>query len=129
MKTIYLCGGINGLSDSECKDWRERVKSVLGDKYRILDPMRRDYRGKEESHMHEIVTLDKEDIDASDIVIANATRPSWGTAMEILYAFERGKSVASVVESKTISPWLKFHSSAGLFDSLDTVIRDLKGMA
>ena len=26
MKTVYLCGPINGCTDSECRDWREYVK-------------------------------------------------------------------------------------------------------
>ena len=27
--TVYLCGGINGLSDAECSDWREAAKAAL----------------------------------------------------------------------------------------------------
>ena len=46
MKTIYLCGGINKLSDSEATDWRQAAKDVLGRKYLFLDPMSRDYRGR-----------------------------------------------------------------------------------
>jgi hypothetical protein len=49
MSTIYLCGGINKLSDSEAKDWREAAKSELSGTYKLLDPMRRDYRGQKAS--------------------------------------------------------------------------------
>jgi hypothetical protein len=47
MKTIYLCGGINKLSDSEATDWREAAKARLSGRYTFLDPMRRDYRVRE----------------------------------------------------------------------------------
>lgn len=76
----YLCGGINGLSDEDCKNWREDAKAKLVTEH--LDPMRRDYRGKEDESFHEIVLGDLDDIVKSDFVLVNATRPSWGTAPE-----------------------------------------------
>jgi nucleoside 2-deoxyribosyltransferase len=114
----YLCGGINGLSDAECKDWREAVKLRLPD---TLDPMRRDYRGKEAESVNEIVRGDLEDIHASDVVLAMCAKPSWGTAMEIFYAHSIGKPVFAVVpDVAKASPWLAFH--AQLFASLDEAI-------
>lgn len=95
--TVYLCGGINGLSDSACKDWRETAKAALAD-YRILDPMRRDYRGREDESVTEIIGGDKDDIDQSGVLLVNATRPSWGTAMEIMYAFPQGKRIVAFLE-------------------------------
>ena len=80
---VYLCGGINGLSDAACKDWREHAKSRLPD---TLDPMRRDYRGVEAMHVDDIVQGDLDDIYESAAVLANCVRPSWGTAMEIRVA-------------------------------------------
>jgi hypothetical protein len=41
---VYLCGPINGCTDSECIDWRAAAKKRLSD---TIDPMRRDYRGRE----------------------------------------------------------------------------------
>lgn len=79
MKT-YLCGGINGLSDADCRDWREVAKSLLTTE--TLDPMRRDYRGKEDESVQEIVLGDYHDIWQSAFILVNATKPSWGTAME-----------------------------------------------
>jgi len=38
-QTIYLAGRITGLSYEEATLWRKEVAFVLGDKYRILDPM------------------------------------------------------------------------------------------
>jgi nucleoside 2-deoxyribosyltransferase len=107
---VYLCGGINGLSDAECRDWREVAKeSLTAD---TLDPMRRDYRGKEDESVHEIVRGDLVDIRNSDWVLVNATRPSWGTAMEIVYAYEMRKPVIAFVGDSRVSPWLRYHCGA-----------------
>lgn len=111
MKTIYLCGPINGCTDEECKDWREMVKAQWSGA--TLDPMRRDYRGKEDESVNEIVELDKIDVMNSDVILVNYDKPSVGTSMEILYAFERGKLVVVVAaEGARISPWLRYHSHA-----------------
>lgn len=105
---VYLCGPINGCTDSECKDWREFVKSWG---IPTVDPMERDYRGKEDECFAEIVELDKRDIDMCDVVLVNYDKPSVGTSMEILYAWERGKRVIVVRNPQTkISPWLKYHA-------------------
>lgn len=110
MTKIYLCGPINGCTDEECKDWRELVKTKWPD---TIDPMRRDYRGKEHESVKQIVELDKIDIMNCDVVLVNYDKPSVGTSMEILYAFERGKFVVIVADYSTrISPWLQYHSHA-----------------
>jgi nucleoside 2-deoxyribosyltransferase len=109
VKTIYLCGPINGCTDAECKDWREFVKA--GWEGPALDPMRRDYRGKEDESVREIVEFDKIDVMNSDAILVNFDKPSVGTSMEILYAFERGKLVVVVASPEArISPWMRYHS-------------------
>ena len=111
--TTYLCGGINGLSDAECRDWREVAKSLLTTD--TLDPMRRDYRGREAESVREIVMWDLEDIKASEFVLANATRPSWGTAMEIVYAKTLGapgRCVVAFTGDGPVSPWLRYHCTS-----------------
>lgn len=105
--TTYLCGGINGLSDADCRDWREVAKTQLVGA--TLDPMRRDYRGKEDDSVREIVEGDIADIRASDVVLVNATRASWGTAMEVFFAHSIGKRVVAWVGDARISPWLRYH--------------------
>jgi nucleoside 2-deoxyribosyltransferase len=105
---VYLCGGINGLSDADCKDWRERAKELLAG-HETLDPMRRDYRGIEGDHVWEIVNGDCCDIRESDIVLAMCERPSWGTAMEIRFAYEHGIPVIGVCTAAKPSPWLVYH--------------------
>jgi nucleoside 2-deoxyribosyltransferase len=111
-RLIYLAGPINGCTDEECKDWREDAKKYFGED-NTLDPMRRDYRGRETEFTAEIVEGDKADIDASTILLVNHPRPSTGTDMEIFYAWERKKKVIVVVpptSNTKISPWLDYHS-------------------
>lgn len=121
--TTYLCGGINGLSDADCRDWREVAKAGL--RTETLDPMRRDYRGREDESVSEIVIGDLSDINQSGIVLANATRASWGTAMEIFYAASKGISVVAFVEPNArVSPWLRYfskHVCESLADAIEVV--------
>ena len=106
---VYLCGPINGCTDEECRDWRKFAKSLLDD---TLDPMSRDYRGREleAGVATEIVENDKADIDACDALLVMYEKPSVGTAMEILYGWERGKKIVLVHPTATVlSPWLLYH--------------------
>jgi nucleoside 2-deoxyribosyltransferase len=108
MKAVYLAGAIMGRSNEECVDWREYVKQLL--KCRTIDPMVRDYRGREPEEFVAIVEKDKTDIDNCDILLVNYVEPSVGTSMEILYAWERGKLVVLVASSgQELSPWLLYH--------------------
>ncbi len=124
-RVIYLCGPINGCTDEECKDWREFVKSKWDGP--TLDPMRRDYRGKEDESVNEIVTLDKVDIANSDVILVNYDKPSVGTSMEIYLAFAAGKLVVVVAKEGTrISPWMRYHSHkiVGSFDAALSFAKD-----
>lgn len=121
MKTVYLAGSINGQDDSECRAWRESAKAALSGHYRCLDPMRRDYRGREHDHARKIVEGDIYDINAADIVLAKCDAPSWGTAMEIRIAFDAHKSILVVADRATASPWLRYHATAMFPSLLDAI--------
>ena len=111
-RKIYLCGGINSLTDAEAKDWRREAADLLCARgMAVLDPMARDYRGKEDESVELIVKGDLDDIRSCDAILVNATRPSWGTAMEIVYASKLNgkKCVAFVDPGKPVSPWLRYH--------------------
>lgn len=121
---VYLCGGINGLSDSECADWREWSKLLL--RHETLDPMRRDYRGKEDESVNEIVRGDLDDILECDALLVNAVRPSWGTAMEIVYAHQLGKRIVCFVGTGKISPWLRYHATE-IHETPQVAVQSLNG--
>lgn len=125
MRTIYLCGAINGCTDSEATDWREKVKRELYGRYEFLDPMRRDYRGCEDENVNAIVRGDIADIEASDVLLVAAGRPSWGTAMETWYAARLGSKRIEVVCSGRVSPWLRFCADR-VHPSLDAAIAGLR---
>jgi nucleoside 2-deoxyribosyltransferase len=108
---IYLCGPINGCTDAEASDWREFMKERLF-QHEHIDPMKRDYRGKEAVAYREIVDLDKADVRAADVILVNYDKPSVGTAMEVFYAWDLGKPVIVWCRADAvISPWLRYHST------------------
>jgi nucleoside 2-deoxyribosyltransferase len=72
--------------------------------------MERDYREIEGRNFRRVVEEDKGDIDSCDIVLASCHRPSFGTSMELLYAWERDKDVYAISDNDKISPWLLYHS-------------------
>ena len=116
---VYLAGPINGCDDATAKNWREYVKEKLHPLgIETIDPMDRDYRGVEMEKFKEIVEGDKADIDNAQVVLANASVPSAGTSMEILYAWENNRYrnkimvIVSVFSTpnKNPSPWIVYHS-------------------
>lgn len=111
---VYLCGPINGCTDDECKDWRQySIVRLALHGIECFDPMVRDYRGVESGAEKLIVEQDKLDIDSSDVVLVYYFKPSVGTSMEVLYAWERNKKVVLVnLSNAQLSPWLIYHSHA-----------------
>lgn len=108
--TIYLCGPINGRTDAECVSWREEAKKFWPGK--CLDPMRRDYRGKELENLAQLVEDDLSDIRESHGLLVYFDRPSVGTSMEIFYAKRELKLPVVVVDTHGAgksNPWLRHH--------------------
>ena len=118
MRKVYLAGPINGCTDGECSDWRGYAAERLNAE--TLDPMRRDFRGREEGQHYAIVTGDMKDIRECDVLLVNGWKPSWGTAMEVFYAAHTlFKPVVMVVApGAPVSPWQRFFSRA-IVESLD----------
>lgn len=123
---LYLCGPINGCTDEECKDWREEVKRFFPN---AIDPMVRDYRGREDECVNEIVELDKLDIQNSDVLLVNYDKPSVGTSMEVFYAWTLQTPVIVWCKAGTkISPWLRYHATeivyslSAAYDAINHII-------
>jgi len=122
---VYLCGPINGCTDAEAINWRETAKAVFP---KAIDPMVRDYRGREHFDYREIVDLDKRDVRNADAILVNYSKPSVGTSMEVHYAWTLGKPVIVwCSESAVISPWLRYHSTA-IVHTLDFAIEKLRSI-
>lgn len=115
----YLCGPINGCTDSEANDWRARLIEAYP---LAINPMIRDYRGVEDVAYREIVDLDKRDVRNCDVVLVNYTKPSVGTSMEVFYAWTLGKPVIVwCAVHVSISPWMKYHSTTFVHSLGDAV--------
>lgn len=112
MKKVYLAGPIHNQTDEVCNGWRSifhKEKDFIW-----LDPMRRDYRGKEVIHTVDIVEKDKEDINNSDAIVAKCDPIGIGTSMEIIFAYTLGIPVISIMTpapGKIIHPWIAYHSA------------------
>jgi nucleoside 2-deoxyribosyltransferase len=116
---VYLAGPIFGKSDADCNDWRSSFKAVSG--FEWLDPMSRDYRGREDEAFEELVENDKADVDSCSVLIADVRLgPSHGTSMEILWAWLDHTPVVTMVKGR-VSPWLRYHSTKLVADEAEAM--------
>lgn len=115
---IYLAGPIKDRTDEDCNYWRDYITEAFqGTKFKCLNPMRRDYRDEDITVINEIIHLDKLDIRNSDIVLVFFDKPSVGTSMEVLYAWEHEKIVVVIADTPyKLSPWLLYHSTVVVED-------------
>lgn len=112
---VYLCGPINGCTDDEANGWRTTAISLLyANALTPVDPMARDYRGRE----HEpwvskaIVEADTYDISTCHTLLMMFERPSVGSSMEVLLARQMGLDVIVTDRSdRELSPWLVHHAT------------------
>ena len=120
-RLVYLAGPIYDCDDT-CVEWRKAAAGILrSKKIMTLSPMNRDYRGREDESIIRrlIVEKDKKDIMASDTVLALCEQPSFGTAMEVLFAWGLRKQVVAVTRHG--SPWIRYHADK-VFDNLDEAL-------
>jgi hypothetical protein len=84
--------------------------------------MRRDYRGTEADNVAAIVEGDKVDIEESTVFLVYFDKPSVGTSMEVLLAYQQHKPVIVIdAQDKPLSPWLLYHSTS-VFKSVDAAV-------
>lgn len=115
--TIYLSGPMDGCTDLQRVGWRRLLKGSHPGVH-WLDPTTRDPKPVGPAA---IVEADKNDIDRSDVVIVNPWKPTSGTAMEVLYAWERDIPVWTIDPYPDyLSPWIVHHSDR-VFSSLSDV--------
>src|SRR6266540_4040867 len=93
-----------------------------------VDPMRRDFRGRTQSHEAEIVEGDLAEIEACDAVLAAFTSPDEGTAMEAWYAHALGKRVVAYTGGTPAHPWTVYVADV-ICAELESAVRALSGEA
>lgn len=121
---LYMAGPINGCSDSEANNWRKSISSKLPG-VDCIDPMKRDYRGRELLDYREIVELDKLEVASADCLVVYYSKPSVGTSMEVLFAWGIGIPVLVInAQANPLSPWLMYHSTA-VVESIDCAIEKI----
>jgi nucleoside 2-deoxyribosyltransferase len=119
MKTIYLCGPINHIPPEKAMTWRKAAARILTkDGMIVLDPC----AGKDlfaanvntTAYTPEyIVERDLAMIDSADILLVDVSRdcPCWGSAMEVRYAYERGKEIYTWGRFAMESYWVRYHAT------------------
>ena len=108
-KKIYLCGPIMDEHEGHAREWRAKAKATLGSEFKLLDPMRRNFKDREVDSANEIVEFDLQDVRDADIVLVNYNKPSIGTSMEVFYASQvLNKFVIafSPFDFKNCNPWM-----------------------
>jgi nucleoside 2-deoxyribosyltransferase len=109
VKKIYLSGPIMDEHEGTAREWRETAKRLLGDRFFLLDPMRRNFKDREVDSANEIVRFDLQDVEDADLILVNYNKPSIGTSMEIFHASHNlSKFVVafSPYEFVECSPWM-----------------------
>lgn len=108
-KTVYLSGPIMDEHLGTAREWREEAKQQLQGSFRLLDPMRRNFKDREVDSANEIVEFDLQDVRDADILLVNYSKTSIGTSMEVFYAaHDLGKFVIgfSPFPFQDCSPWM-----------------------
>ncbi len=109
LKKIYLCGPIMDEHDGHAREWRSKAKTQLESSFRLLDPMRRNFKDREVDSANEIVEFDLQDVRDADILLVNYNKPSIGTSMEVFYAshvLNKFVIAFSPFDFKNCNPWM-----------------------
>jgi hypothetical protein len=97
---VYLGGPIHGLSDDECRGWRDLATDRLNAAgLEVINPILWDFRGKEDFYAPSIVKMDLGHIHRAGALLVNASKPGWGTAMEIRVGYEWHKAICAFTEA------------------------------
>jgi len=104
------------------KEYRRIVHEKYDSDFDILDPLLLVPQNHDK-----LPSLDKSLIISSDILVAYITQPSWGTAMEIIFAYDHNKLVVIIDPTEQIrkDKWVKFHCYR-FFNSIEECFETLK---
>ena len=112
--TVYLSGPIMDEHEGVARQWRKDAKILLEHHFKLLDPMRRNFKDRQVDSANEIVEFDLQDVHDANILLVNYSKASIGTAMEVFHASHNlGKFVVtfSPLEFKDCSPWIVRYST------------------
>lgn len=135
---IYLGGPIGGLTHDECTKWRDYVIKAIDPRIDVYCPL----RGKSfleaegvlgcQGYQHPmasqegVMARDYNDTKRADALLVNlkgATRPSFGTVMEVAWSYAMQKPVIMVREEGNLHEHLMIDEACSyIVDELDTAI-------
>lgn len=124
-RLVYLAGPIYGQDDT-CISWRnDCAKDLQRKNIMSLNPTDADYRGRETTAgiPKRIVESDKKSIMYCDTLLAKCDHPSFGTAMEVHFAWSLRKQV--IVVTKSYSPWIRYHADH-VFSTVEEAVKNLQ---
>lgn len=106
IKHVYLAGPITGVGD-DARNWRTSAIFLLEQNgHKGIDPL---VVEAATITPEAVVALDYAWIEKSDAVLARVDIPSWGTAMELVYAHNLKIPVIGFGRIEKPSPWLFHH--------------------
>ena len=135
LASIYLTGdSVNArdfIGELAARDWRSiAVQKLETHGLRVVNPLELAWSMQDNPEAIEIsdsankkVRRALDLIDECDALLANVERSSYGTAMEMFYAYRRGKMV-TVIGPSPYSPWVVSHSQAR-FNDIDRAVNYL----
>lgn len=125
VRLAYLAGPIYEQDDT-CIRWRKATASLLRKKNIMsLSPTDADYRGRETiaGMPKRIVESDKKNIMYCDTLLAKCDHPSYGTAMEVYFAWSLRKKV--IVVTNSYSPWIRYHADH-IFPTIEEAVNNMQ---
>lgn len=125
VRLAYLAGPIYEQDDT-CIRWRKATASLLRKKNIMsLSPTDADYRGRETiaGIPKQIVEGDKKSIMYCDTLLAKCDHPSYGTAMEVYFAWSLRKQV--IVVTNSYSPWIRYHADH-IFSTIEEAVNNMQ---
>lgn len=122
MLTVFLSGGMTGLTREEMTSWRDTIKTEA--KFydmKVVSPTDYFMRGFDwQNEDKESFIFDTYWVKHCDVLIANMNAPkSIGTAQEIMLAYEYKKPIIMIANKKKweneVSSWLKHEATTVFF--------------
>jgi len=103
LPVVYLAGPIQGCTKEEMWDWRLQIANLAKNLWKCINPVDMD------AEKEQFIPYDKECItQKADGLLVHLDRPSMGTAMEILIAYELKLPIVTVT-TIPLSPWVEYH--------------------
>jgi len=127
-KFVYLAGPIEGCSNHEINQWRQKCHVGFTDHITGVNPYRAEREADDPEARKRIIMKNYMDTKSCDLILAylpkeiNARRPSYGTTFEIAWGFSLQKPVVIVSDDIGVHDHPLMDMSGALFWDLEEAI-------